>query len=73
MGGYSRQRQKFIYQFQPDFGTDMGICDWITPNFNTTSGNLTLASVTAGSETGSNNGLQIILDAETFDYGTPTE
>ena len=51
----------------------MGICDWITPNFNTTSGNLTLASVTAGSETGSNNGLQIILDAETFDYGTPTE
>ena len=53
------------------FGTDMGICDWVTPNFNETD-SLELIHVKPGSETGSNNGLQLILDAETFDYGTPT-
>ena len=51
------------------FGTDMGFCDWITPNTNTT----TLSEVEPKSETGSNNGLTLILDAETFDYGTPSE
>ena len=49
----------------------MGICDWVTPNFNETD-SLELINVKPGSETGSNNGLQLILDAETFDYGTPT-
>ena len=62
--------QKEVY-LQPDFGTDMGICDWVTPNFNETD-SLELIHVKPGSETGSNNGLQLILDAETFDYGTPT-
>ena len=51
------------------FGTDMGICDWITPNTNTT----ILSGVKPKSETGSNTGLTLILDAETFDYGTPSE
>ena len=51
------------------FGTDMGFCDWITPNTNTT----ILSEVEPKSETGSNNGLTLILDAETFDYGTPAE
>ena len=62
--------KKEVY-FQPDFVTDMGICDWVTPNFNQ-SDSLKLIDVKPGSETGSNNGLQLILDAETFDYGTPT-
>ena len=59
---------KSVYR-QTDFGTDMGICDWITPNTNSTE----LYNVQPGSETGSDNGLRLILDAETFDYGTRNE
>ena len=51
------------------FGTDVGYCDWITPNTDTT----ILSLVKPRSETGSNTGLTLILDAETFDYGTPSE
>ena len=54
---------------KPGFATDMGICDRITPNSNTT----ILSDVKPGSATGANNGLTLILDAEMFDYGTPTE
>ncbi len=31
-----------------------------------------LIDVKPGSQTGINNGFQMILDAETYDYGTPT-
>ena len=54
---------------KPGFATDMGICDRIIPNSNTT----ILSDVKPGSATGANNGLTLILDAEMFDYGTPTE
>lgn len=55
--------------FEKGFGTDFGMCDWITPNSSTTR----LYEIGAGSQTGLNNGLTILLDAETFDYGTPTK
>ena len=58
-----------IYEWSQGFETDQGICDWITPNSDT----VELLNVEPGSETGSNNGLVLLLDAETFDYGTPTE
>ncbi len=45
-----------------------GICDWITPNATHTD----LDRLEPGSETGSNNGLRILMDAETFDYGATT-
>ena len=59
---------KSVY-FEEDFGTDAGICDWITPNSDT----IQLIDITPGCETGSQNGLQLMLDAETFDYGSSTE
>ena len=47
------------------FGTDMGLCDWITPNATTTN----LRDIQPGSQTGASNGLTLVLDAEIFDYG----
>ena len=55
--------------YEPSFGTDFGICDWITPNVDTFDLNDTIN----GSETGTLNGLTLLLDAETFDYGFTTK
>ena len=56
--------------YESGFGTDMGLCDWITPNMTfedvkTTS----LRDNQPGTETGLKNGLTLMLDGETFDYG----
>ena len=59
---------EFGVYHEPSFGTDFGICDWMTPNvdsFNLSDTN----SPKKGSETGTRNGLTLLLDAETFDYG----
>ena len=61
--------------FEPSFGTDFGICDWITPNAdgdNLENFNLTNNTI-KGSESGTRNGLTLLLDAETFDYGMTTK
>ena len=55
--------------YEPSFGTDFGICDWITPNVES----FDLNDTTHGSETGTLNGLTLLLDAETFDYGFTTK
>ena len=52
------------------FGTDMGLCDWITPNM--TLGESFL-EIEPGVQTGLKNGLTLMLDAETFDYGLNLE
>ena len=60
------------------FGTDYGICNFITPNFipGEKDEDYSLQKVSMGYETlpkgplnGENNGLSLLLDAETFDYG----
>ena len=52
------------------FGTDMGLCDWITPNM--TFDEVKTHSILQnkpGTQTGLKNGLTLMLDGETFDYG----
>ena len=56
--------------YEGGFETDMGICDWITPNF---TGNTNLSQIVPGSQTGLINGLNLMLDAEAFDYGLRVE
>ena len=52
------------------FGTDMGLCDWIAPDMTfedaETFSNL---EIKPGTQTGLKNGLTLMLDGETFDYG----
>ena len=60
--------------YESGFGTDMDLCDWITPNMTfedvkTTS----LRDNQPGTETGLKNGLTLMLDGETFDYGLNQE
>ena len=49
------------------FGTDMGLCEWITPNV--TANFTKLKDLEPGSTAGLNNGLTLLLDTESFDYG----
>ena len=53
------------------FGTDLGVCELITPIVSANSSKL-LAGLPKGCFSGSNNGLQLLLDAEVFDYGAYT-
>lgn len=55
--------------YETGFDTDAGVCDWITPN--TT--NSDILDLVPGSQTGDNNGLTLILDAEVYDYGLPID
>ena len=52
-------------------GTNYGICSWISPFYSLPpKGEETnLGSLPTGALNGENNGLSILLDAETFDYG----
>ena len=49
----------------------LGICEWITPNV--TKDFTKLRYLEPGSTSGLNNGLSVLLDAETFDYGIETQ
>ena len=55
----------------PAFGTNYGICSWISPFFRMPQkGNeRDLLSLVPGALNGENSGLSVLLDAETFDYG----
>ena len=55
----------------PAFGTNYGICSWITPFFRMPEKGKKpdFSSLVPGSRSGENNGLSLLLDAETFDYG----
>ena len=56
--------------FQPDYSTDYGVCNWITPNYQTSTGSDEfLINLQRGALNGKNNGLTFMLDAETYDYG----
>lgn len=55
--------------YETGFDTDAGVCDWITPN--TT--NVDILDLQPGSQTGDKNGLNLILDAEVYDYGLPID
>ena len=59
-----------VYQ-EDGFATDLGICEWITPNV--TKDFTKLRYLEPGSTSGLNNGLSVLLDAETFDYGIETQ
>lgn len=64
--------------FNPYFGTDVGICSIIKPqlSFNKSLDHLPFwtklfeenENIPAGSEVGKANGLTVLLDAETYDY-----
>lgn len=56
---------------EPAFGTNYGICSWISPFFRMPKGGKErdLLSLVPGALNGENNGLSLLLDAETFDYG----
>ena len=64
--------------FNPYFGTDVGMCSIIKPqlNFNTSLDHMPFwsklfeenDSILPGSEVGKANGLTVLLDAETYDY-----
>ena len=53
-------------------GTTFGVCNWITPLFrmpSTFEDAFDFHKMTKGAYSGLNNGLTLLLDAETFDYG----
>ena len=54
-------------------GTNFGICTWLTPMFRMPDPDepdpTDLVKLKPGAHSGSNNGLTLLLDAETFDYG----
>lgn len=56
---------------EPAFGTNYGICSWVSPFFKMPEEGKErdLLSLVPGALNGENNGLSILLDAETFDYG----
>ena len=64
--------------FNPYFGTDVGICSIVKPqlSFNQSLDNLPFWSklfgpkenIQAGAEVGKANGLTVLIDAETYDY-----
>ena len=54
------------------YSTSFGLCSFITPyyrNMPPDSDNMTLNLLAKGALNGENNGLSLLLDAETFDYG----
>ena len=53
------------------FGSDQGICEWITPHNSPET--FHLSKVKPGCETGFVNGIELLLNAEVYDYGTRTE
>ena len=55
----------------PAFGTNYGICSWISSFFRMPQKGKErdLLSLVPGALNGENNGLSVLLDAETFDYG----
>ena len=57
---------------QLGYGTSYGLCNFITPYFRhmpTNSNQIILNYLAKGALNGENNGLSILVDAETFDYG----
>ena len=56
---------------EPGFGTNYGICSWVSPFFKMPEDGKErdLLGLVPGALNGENNGLSILLDAETFDYG----
>ena len=66
-----QEHQALSKLMQVGMGTNVGICSWISPFYSMPSkGKETvLRSLPAGALSGENNGLSILLDAETFDYG----
>ena len=55
--------------YQSEYSTDYGVCHWITPNYVWTGSNQFSLNQKRGALTGINNGLSLLLDAETYDYG----
>ena len=57
--------------FQTGFGTNYGVCSWVTPFYQMPEiGYETdLNYMPKGALNGENNGLTLLLDAETYDYG----
>ena len=56
--------------YQSDYSTDYGVCHWITPNYVFSPGtDEWFGNLQRGTLNGINNGLSILLDAETYDYG----
>ena len=55
--------------YQTDYSTDYGVCHWVTPSYDWTGSNLFSMNTKRGALNGINNGLSLLLDAETYDYG----
>ena len=58
--------------FQPGFGTSYGVCSWVTPFYRMPRKGMetSLLEQMKGALSGENNGLSLLLDAETFDYAS---
>ena len=57
--------------YQLDYSTDYGVCNWLSPNYqpSTGFGSAFVDKLEKGALNGINNGLTFLLDAETYDYG----
>ena len=55
--------------YQSEYSTDYGVCHWITPNYVWTGSKQFSMNQERGALNGINNGLSLLLDAETYDYG----
>ena len=52
------------------YPTDFGVCQWITPNYQFSGSDAHIfQNLPRGALNGVNNGLSLLMDAETFDYG----
>ena len=56
--------------YQPDYATDYGVCNWVSPSYQPSNGSDGFFNnLQRGALNGKNNGLSFLLDAETYDYG----
>ena len=59
---------QIFYNGGADFGTDAGICEWISPfHFREEPWSDDFGRIQEGTFPGNQNGIKILLDAETFD------
>ena len=56
--------------YQPDYSTDYGVCNWVSPSYQQSNGSDGFFNkLQRGALNEKNNGLSFLLDAETYDYG----
>ena len=66
---FMRWKEKGGIFYQSDYSTDYGVCNWITPNYDEYESDEFNMNLQRGALNGLNNGLSLLLDAETYDYG----